>query len=127
MLSKWNGGTKGRTYKVVLILSKGVTARRLSVTPAPKPAITVRGPEIFPLESSSIDLYWSKATNPVVEMEELAFGRWVNVILFEMFSDNLREGLKRIRNSISSFSQPFSNNIPDHLRVLIFAQSARRL
>lgn len=55
----------GGTNNVVLMLSKGVTARRLSVTPAPKPAITVRGPEIFPFESSSIDLYWSKATNPL--------------------------------------------------------------
>lgn len=56
------------TNKVVLILSKGVTAKRLSVTPAPKPAITVRGPEIFPSASSSMDLYWSKATNPIIHI-----------------------------------------------------------
>jgi hypothetical protein len=34
------------TYKVVLILSNGVTANKLSVNPAPKPAMTVLGPEI---------------------------------------------------------------------------------
>lgn len=45
------------TYKVVLILSNGVTANKLSVTPAPKPAITVLGPEIFPSTSWSNDLY----------------------------------------------------------------------
>lgn len=38
-------------YKVVLMLSNGVTASNDSVNPAPKPAITVRGPEIFPLAS----------------------------------------------------------------------------
>jgi len=42
---------------VVLILSKGVTASKLSVTPAPNPAITVLGPEIFPSASWSSALY----------------------------------------------------------------------
>jgi hypothetical protein len=41
----------GGTDRVVLIDSNGVTASRDSVTPAPKPAITVRGPEIFPSAS----------------------------------------------------------------------------
>lgn len=51
-------------YSVVLILSNGVTASKDSVTPAPKPAITVRGPEILPSASASNALYWSNATNP---------------------------------------------------------------
>ena len=53
-----------RTYKVVFMLSNGVTARSDSVTPAPKPAITVPGPEIFPSASTRRLLYWSNATNP---------------------------------------------------------------
>ena len=40
----------------VLMLSKGVTASRDSVMPAPKPAITVRGPDILPSASSRSDL-----------------------------------------------------------------------
>lgn len=48
------------------MLSVGVTASRDSVTPAPKPAITVRGPLSFPSASASIRLYWSNATNPVL-------------------------------------------------------------
>ena len=51
-------------YRVVLMLSVGVTARRDSVTPAPKPARTVRGPVILPSASARSFLYWSKATNP---------------------------------------------------------------
>ena len=51
-------------YRVVLMLSVGVTARRDSVTPAPKPARTVRGPVILPSASARRLLYWSKATNP---------------------------------------------------------------
>lgn len=49
---------------MVLMLSVGVTARRDSVTPAPKPASTVRGPDILPSASARSFLYWSKATNP---------------------------------------------------------------
>jgi hypothetical protein len=49
--------TVGITYNVVLILSNGVTASKLSVTPAPNPAITVLGPEIFPSASCNRDLY----------------------------------------------------------------------
>ena len=48
----------------VLILSNGVTAKRDSVTPAPNPATTVRGPVIFPSASFNKSLYLSKATNP---------------------------------------------------------------
>lgn len=51
-------------YSVVLMLSVGVTARRDSVMPAPKPARTVRGPESLPFSSASRLLYWSNATNP---------------------------------------------------------------
>ena len=46
------------------MLSNGVTARSDSVMPAPKPAMTVPGPEILPFSSDSIDLYWSKETKP---------------------------------------------------------------
>jgi hypothetical protein len=46
-----------KANNVVLMLSNGVTARRDSVTPAPNPAITVLGPEIFPFVSCSNDLY----------------------------------------------------------------------
>jgi hypothetical protein len=48
----------------VLMLSKGVTAKRDSVNPAPNPATTVLGPEILPFSSWRIDLIASKATNP---------------------------------------------------------------
>jgi hypothetical protein len=51
-------------YSVVLILSNGVTASKDSVTPAPKPAITVRGPETLPSASANNALYWSNATKP---------------------------------------------------------------
>ena len=53
-----------RTDSCVLILSNGVTASKLSVIPAPKPAITVPGPDIFPSASDRRLLYVSKATNP---------------------------------------------------------------
>lgn len=53
-----------KTHSVVLILSNGVTANRDSVIPAPKPAITVLGPEILPNSSCSNVLYVSKATKP---------------------------------------------------------------
>lgn len=59
------GKGEREVYNVVLILSNGVTASNDSVTPAPNPAMTVLGPEIFPSASCSMDLYWSKATNPV--------------------------------------------------------------
>jgi hypothetical protein len=52
------------------MLSKGVTASKDSVTPAPNPAITVRGPEIFPFSSCSIDLYWSNATKRIPAFKE---------------------------------------------------------
>jgi hypothetical protein len=47
----------GIAYNVVLILSNGVTASKLSVTPAPNPAMTVLGPEIFPSASCNRALY----------------------------------------------------------------------
>ena len=54
----------GQTYSVVFILSNGVTANKDSVIPAPKPAITVLGPDILPNSSCSNVLYVSKATKP---------------------------------------------------------------
>ncbi len=59
------GNRRPLTYRVVLMLSKGVTASSDSVIPAPNPAITVRGPDILPCSSCSRVLYVSKATNPV--------------------------------------------------------------
>ena len=56
--------TQGKAYSVVLMLSKGVTANSDSVMPAPKPAMTVLGPEIWPDSSCSKVLYVSKATKP---------------------------------------------------------------
>jgi hypothetical protein len=53
-------------HKVVLMLSNGVTASNDSVIPAPKPAITVLGPDMLPVSSCNIALYWSKATNPAL-------------------------------------------------------------
>lgn len=53
------------TDSCVLMLSNGVTAMRDSVKPAPKPAMTVRGPEILPFSSWRSDLILSKATNPL--------------------------------------------------------------
>lgn len=47
------------------MLSKGVTAKRDSVAPAPKPAITFAGPLIVPSGEARRDLYWSNATKPV--------------------------------------------------------------
>jgi hypothetical protein len=46
------------------MLSKGVTARRDSVNPAPNPATTVLGPDILPFSSWRVALIASKATNP---------------------------------------------------------------
>jgi hypothetical protein len=61
----WVGkGEEEGAHRVVLMLSVGVTARRDSVTPAPKPARTVLGPVILPSASARSLLYWSKATNP---------------------------------------------------------------
>ncbi len=57
-----------RTHSVVLMLSVGVTASRDSVTPAPKPATTVRGPESFPSESARSFLYWSNETKPALDV-----------------------------------------------------------
>jgi hypothetical protein len=62
---------KKESYSVVLMLSNGVTASRDSVKPAPNPAMTVLGPEIFPFSSCSIDLYWSNATNRIPAFREL--------------------------------------------------------
>jgi hypothetical protein len=45
-----------RTYNCVFMLSNGVTASNDSVAPAPKPAITVAGPETFPSASASRSL-----------------------------------------------------------------------
>ena len=53
-----------KTHSVVFILSKGVTANSDSVIPAPRPAITVLGPDILPNSSCSNVLYVSKATKP---------------------------------------------------------------
>jgi hypothetical protein len=47
------------------MLSNGVTASNDSVAPAPKPAITVAGPDTLPSASASMFLYASNATNPV--------------------------------------------------------------
>lgn len=58
-------------YNVVLILSNGVTASNDSVTPAPKPAMTVRGPEMWPFSSCSMDLNWSNATKRTPAFREL--------------------------------------------------------
>ena len=58
----------GEQYSCVFMLSKGVTASNDSVTPAPKPATTVAGPETRPSLSARNDLYVSKATNPVVSV-----------------------------------------------------------
>ena len=55
----------GGTNSWVLILSVGVTAKRDSVNPAPNPAMTVLGPEIFPFSSWRAALIASKATNPI--------------------------------------------------------------
>jgi hypothetical protein len=53
------------------MLSNGVTARRDSVTPAPKPAITLAAPVTFPSLSARKDLYVSNATKPIdVDMSE---------------------------------------------------------
>ena len=67
----WQGGGgvavakgSGEAYRVVLMLSVGVTANSDSVTPAPKPAMTVRGPESLPFSSTRRALYWSNATKP---------------------------------------------------------------
>ena len=57
-------GDLNETDSVVLILSNGVTANKDSVIPAPKPAITVLGPDSLPDSSCSIVLYVSKATKP---------------------------------------------------------------
>lgn len=57
------------TYSCVLMLSVGVTASRLSVTPAAKPATAARGPDTLPSASASSRLYWSKATNPIVRRQ----------------------------------------------------------
>ena len=53
-----------KTHSVVFMLSNGVTANKDSVIPAPNPAITVLGPDIFPNSSCSNVLYVSKATKP---------------------------------------------------------------
>lgn len=55
---------RGGPYRVVLMLSVGVTASSDSVTPAPKPARTVRGPDSLPFSSARRLLNWSNATNP---------------------------------------------------------------
>lgn len=50
------GGGRVLAYNCVLMLSNGVTASKDSVMPAPKPAMTVPGPEILPFASSRRDL-----------------------------------------------------------------------
>jgi hypothetical protein len=77
-----------KTNKVVLILSNGVTASRDSVTPAPNPAITVLGPDIFPFESCSNALYWSNATNPNFLSASSLEKRWkLGDVLMPAFSE----------------------------------------
>ena len=63
-LSKAPLRVPAETHSVVFILSNGVTANKDSVIPAPKPAITVLGPDILPYSSCSNVLYVSKATKP---------------------------------------------------------------
>ena len=63
-LSKAPLRVPAETHSVVFILSNGVTANKDSVIPAPKPAITVLGPDILPNSSCSNVLYVSKATKP---------------------------------------------------------------
>ncbi len=79
----------GNTYSMVLMLSVGVTASSDSVTPAPKPAMTVRGPESLPSASTRNRLYWSKATKPscllVPYVSRLASGRSVRMPAFIEF------------------------------------------
>ena len=63
------------------MLSNGVTANRDSVAPAPKPAMTVRGPDTLPSGSASSDLYVSNATNPATPRRKLTevsvvFAEW---------------------------------------------------
>ena len=55
------------------MLSVGVTANRLSVTPAANPAAAARGPDTLPSASASNLLYWSKATNPIVRHQPRMF------------------------------------------------------
>lgn len=57
-------------YSWVLMLSNGVTANSDSVAPAPKPAMTVAGPETLPSASASIFLYMSNATNPTCTVRQ---------------------------------------------------------
>ena len=59
-----HGQKERMAYSVVLMLSKGVTASNDSVMPAPKPAMTVLGPDIWPDSSCNRVLYVSKATKP---------------------------------------------------------------
>lgn len=59
------------THICVLILSNGVTASALSVTPAPNPAMTFAGPETLPSASASRFLYVSKATKRMPALSEL--------------------------------------------------------
>lgn len=56
-LKGWSGGKGGKTYNCVLILSVGVTANKLSVTPAANPANAARGPVTLPLASARRRLY----------------------------------------------------------------------
>lgn len=53
------------------MLSKGVTASSDSVTPAPKPAATVLGPDSLPSASTRRFLYVSNATNRTPALIEL--------------------------------------------------------
>jgi hypothetical protein len=52
------------------MLSNGVTASNDSVTPAPKPANTVLGPDNFPSSSTSKFLYASNAKNRTPALTE---------------------------------------------------------
>lgn len=60
------------------MLSKGVTAKRDSVNPAPNPATTVLGPEILPFSSWRTDFMASKATNPTVYQRQSTQSRGVH-------------------------------------------------
>lgn len=63
-LANDEGGWYMAVYRVVFMLSNGVTANTDSNTPAPRPATTVRGAESLPSASWSNALIWSNTTNP---------------------------------------------------------------
>lgn len=82
-----------KTHNVVFILSNGVTANKDSVIPAPKPAITVLGPDILPNSSCNNVLYVSKATKPtnvLVDGPQIPRSKPHTYSSFQRISDNQR-------------------------------------